>query len=147
MLDPVKKGKTMAVFKTTYRVTWSDTDAAQVVHHSNYFRLFERTEEEFYEHLGLSFNYIIECGYWLPRIEAFCQYKTPSRFGDVLEISLSVKEIKEKTIKYRFVVKKKDTDVLVAEGYVVVATADKKIRKAINIPSEIVEKLKAFQNS
>jgi len=29
----------------------------------------------------------------------------------------------------------------------VVATADKKIRKAINIPSDIVEKLKAFQNS
>lgn len=137
----------MAVFKTNYRVTWSDTDAAQVIHHSNYFRLFERAEEEFYEHLGLSFNYIIERGLWLPRIEVFCQYRTPSRFGDILEISLSVKEVKEKTVKYGFVVKKKDTDDLVAEGYVVAVAADKKIRKAINIPPEIVEKLKTFKNS
>lgn len=136
----------MAVFKTTYRITWSDTDAAQVVHHSNYFRLFERAEEEFYEHLGLSFNYIIEQGIWLPRIEVFCKYKTPSRFGDVLEISLSVKEVKEKVVKYRFVIKKNSTKDLVAEGYVVAVAADKKIGKAINIPKEIVDKLHAFRN-
>lgn len=137
----------MAIFKTTYRVTWSDTDAAQIVHHSNYFRLFERAEEEFYEHLGLSFNYIIERGIWLPRIEVCCRYKTPSRFGDILEISLSVEEVKKKAVKYGFVVKKKDTSASVAEGYVVAVAADKKIGKAINIPSEIVEKLKAFKNS
>ncbi|MFQ6068134.1 MAG: acyl-CoA thioesterase [Candidatus Bathyarchaeia archaeon] len=137
----------MAVFKTTYRVTWSDTDAAQVVHHSNYFRLFERAEEELYEHLGLSFNYIIERGVWLPRIEVFCRYKTPSRFGDILEISLSVKEVREKAVKYGFIIKKKGTDILVAEGYVVAVAANKEIGKAINIPSEIIEKLKAFKNS
>lgn len=137
----------MAIFKKIYRVTWSDTDAAQVVHHSNYFRFFERAEEEFYEHLGFSFNNIKERGFWLPRIEVFCRYNKPSRFGDILEISLSVKEIKEKAVKYCFQVKEKDADVLVAEGYVVVVAADKKIGKSINIPSEIVEKLKAFKNS
>jgi len=137
----------MAVFKTTYRVTWSDIDGAQVVHHANYFQFFERAEEEFYEHLGLSFNYLIERGLWLPRIEVFCQYKAPSRLGDTLEVSLSIKEIKEKAVKYGFVVKKKDTDVLVAEGYVVAVAADKEIGKAIKIPFEIVEKLKAFKNS
>lgn len=137
----------MAVFKTIYRVTWSDTDAAQVVHHSNYFRLFERAEEELYEHLGLSFNYFIERGIWLPRIEVFCRYKTPSRFGDTLEISLSIKEIKEKSVKYGFVVKKRDADTLVAEGYVVAVASDEEIGKAIKFPSEIVEKLETFKNS
>ncbi len=137
----------MVVFKTVYRVTWSDTDAAGVVHHSNYFRLFERTEEEFYEHLGLSIDYLANLGFWLPRIEVFCTYRTPSRFGDVLEISLSVDEIKEKVVKYGFVVKKKDTDILVAEGYVVAVAADKGFGKAINIPHKVIEKLKAFKNS
>ena len=136
----------MAVFKTIYRITWSDVDAAQVVHHSNYFRFFERAEEEFYEHLDLNLNYFVENGIWLPRIEVFCQYKTPSRFGDTLEISLSIKEIKEKAVKYEFVVRKKDTDVLVAEGYVVAVASDKEIGKAINLPSEISGKLKAFRN-
>jgi len=140
------KGINLAVFKTTYRVGWSDVDAAQVVHHANYFRLFERAEEEFYEHLGLGFGYIVERGFWLPRIEVFCKYKAPSRFGDVLEIGLSIEEIKEKAVKYGFMVKKKDTNILVAEGHVVVVAADKSFGKAINIPSEIVEKLKAFKN-
>ena len=53
----------MAVFKTIYRVSWSDIDGAQVVHHSNYFRLFERAEEDFYQHLGLSLSYFMKNGF------------------------------------------------------------------------------------
>ena len=128
---------------------WSDIDAAQVVNHSNYFRFFQRVEEEFYEFLGLGpgFNYFTERGIWLPRVEVFCQYKAPSSFGDILEISLTIMEIREKSVKYGFVVKQKDTNVLVAEGYVVIAAADRKIEKAIDFPLEIVKKLKTFKKS
>ncbi len=136
----------MAAFKTTYRVVWSDIDGAQVVHHANYFKLFERAEEEFYDHLGLGFNYLIERGLWLPRVEVFCRYKTPSRLGDTLEISITIEEIKEKAVKYGLVVKKKDSDIPVAEGYVVAVAANREFGKAVNIPAEIVEKLKTFQN-
>ena len=69
----------MPPFKTTYRITWADTDAAQVVHFSNYFRFFERAEEEFYEHLGFTFSDKTLRGLWFPRAEAFCQYKKPAR--------------------------------------------------------------------
>ena len=86
----------------------------------------------------MSFNYIIERGFWLPRIEAFCKYKTPSRFGDILEITLSIEEVKEKAVKYGFTVKKKDTDILVAEGYVVAVAADKKIGKDMGKIKEII---------
>jgi len=137
----------MAVFKTTYKVTWSDVDAARVVHHSNYFRFFQRAEEEFYEHLGLGlgFNYFMERGIWLPRTEVFCQFKAPSGLGDTLEISLTVKEIREKSVKFGFIAKKKDTDILVAEGYVLAVAADRNAGEAIKIPSEIIEKLEAFK--
>jgi len=134
----------VAVFKTTYRVVWADVDGAQVVHHANYFRLFERAEEEFYEHLGLGFNYFIEHGFWLPRIGVFCRYRAPSRLADRLEISLSIEEIKEKAVKYGFIVKK-DADVFVAEGYVVAVAADKEFGRAISLPLEVVEKLEAFK--
>lgn len=136
----------MATFKTEYRVTWSDTDAAQVVHHSNYFRLFERAEEEFYEHLGLDFSQMVE-RFWLPRIEVYCKYKAPSRFGDTLEIELSVDEVKRKTVKYVFKIKKLKegkTEIL-AEGYVVAVAADKEFGRAISIPVHIVEKLRGFK--
>jgi acyl-CoA thioester hydrolase len=73
-------------FKTALRVTWADIDAAQVVNFSKFFAYFGRTEEEFYRSLGLSFTDLRERGFWLPRVEAFCQYRQPARFDDVLEV-------------------------------------------------------------
>jgi acyl-CoA thioester hydrolase len=132
------------VFRTSYRVTWADTDAAKVVHFSNYFRLFERAEEDFYRHLGFSFADIRTRGLWFPRVEAFCQYKKPAGFNDLLETELTVEGLKEKSVKYGFRIINKDTDVLVATGYVVVVAADKQAGKAAQIPREIAEKLKPF---
>ena len=131
-------------FKTSFRVAWADTDAAQVVHFSNYFRFFERTEEEFYRNLGFSFNDIAAKGLWFPRVSTFCQYHKPARFNDLLEAELAIEELKEKSVKYGFRVFNKDSGVLLAEGYVVVVAADKQTGRATQIPREIVEKLKAF---
>ncbi len=106
------------------------------------------TPTAFGRHLSLGIYVLVEQReFWLPRIEAFCSYKALSRFGDVLEISLSIEEIKEKTVEYGFSVNKEDSDVTVAEGYAVAANANKKTRKAISVPSGIIEKLKAFRNS
>jgi acyl-CoA thioester hydrolase len=131
-------------FRTSYRVTWADTDAAQVVHYSNYFRLFERAEEEFYRQLGFSFTDVSIKGFWFPRVEAFCQYKRPARFNDVLEIELTVEDLKEKSVKYGFKIFNKETAVLLAVGYVVVVVADRKTETAVRIPKEIADKLKQF---
>jgi acyl-CoA thioester hydrolase len=132
------------VFKTSFRIVWVDTDAAQVVHYSNYFRFFERTEEEFYRHLGFSFADTAKRGLWLPRIEAFCQYKKPARFNDLLEVELVVQELKEKSMKLGFKIFNKDNATLLATGYVVIVAADKQTGKATPIPAEIMEKLKPF---
>ncbi|MEM2281872.1 MAG: acyl-CoA thioesterase, partial [Candidatus Bathyarchaeia archaeon] len=69
----------MQSFKALYRVSWVDTDAAQIVHFSNFFRFFERAEEEFYEQMGLT-EWLGVKDLILPRGEAFCQYKKPARF-------------------------------------------------------------------
>ncbi|MCL6579020.1 MAG: acyl-CoA thioesterase [Candidatus Bathyarchaeota archaeon] len=134
----------LAAFKTSFRITWADTDAAQVVHYSNYFRFFERAEEEFYRHLGFSFTDINKMGIWLPRVESFCQFKKPARFGDLIEVELTVRELKEKSIKYEFKIFNKESAVLLANGYVVIVAADKHMERAVQIPKEIVEKLKPF---
>lgn len=81
-------------FTTSFRVSWADTDAAQVVHFFNYFKFFEKVEEEFYRHLGFSIDDITNRGIWLPRVEAFCQFKKPARFNDLIEIELTIEELK-----------------------------------------------------
>jgi acyl-CoA thioester hydrolase len=131
-------------FKTSYRVVWADTDAAQVVHYSNFFRLFERAEEEFYRHLGFSFTEFGKRGIWFPRVEAFCQYKKPARFNDLLQIELSIGDLREKSVKYEFKVLNEETSALLASGYIIAVAADKRSGRATDIPMEIVEKLRPF---
>jgi len=131
-------------FKTSFRASWADTDAAQVVHFSNYFRFFERAEEEFYRHLGFSFTDVKNKGLWLPRVEAFCQYKKPAKFNDLLEVELTIEELKEKSVKYGFKIFNKESAILLATGYVVIVAADKQTGKATQIPNEIFEKMKPF---
>jgi acyl-CoA thioester hydrolase len=131
-------------FRTSFRVTWADTDAAQVVHYSNYFRFVERAEEEFYRHLEFTFTDTARRGLWFPRVEAFCQYMKPARFNDLLEVELAVEELKEKSVKYSFRIANAETAVLLARGYIVLVVADKQTGKATQIPSDIAEKLQPF---
>ncbi|MCS7124746.1 MAG: acyl-CoA thioesterase [Candidatus Bathyarchaeota archaeon] len=133
----------MQSFKALYRVSWVDTDAAQIVHFSNFFRFFERAEEEFYEHVGLT-DWLGAKDVILPRVEAFCQYKKPARFNDLLEIELTVEALKEKSVKYGFKIYNKKTTELLANGYIVAVAVDRQTLRAVPIPKEVVEKLKAF---
>lgn len=121
-----------------------DTDAAGVVHYSNYFRFFERVEEEFYRSLGFGFTDFREKGLWFPRAEASCQYKKPARFNDLLEVELTVDELKEKAVRLGFTVANKETSDLLACGYLVVVAADRQTGKATQIPASIVERLRPF---
>jgi acyl-CoA thioester hydrolase len=130
-------------FKTVLRVTWADTDAAQVVHYANFFRFFERAEEELYRRLGFSFTDFRTKGLWFPRVEAFCQYKRPAKFNDLLEVELTVEELKEKSVKYGFRVVNKETSDLLAKGHLVAVVVDRQTGEAAPIPHEFVQKLKS----
>jgi acyl-CoA thioester hydrolase len=130
-------------FKASFRVTFVDTDGAGVVHYSNYFRFFERTEEEFYRHLGFDFTDFRQRGLWFPRVEAFCQYKKPATYGDLLEVELHVEELKEKSAKLSFNVVNEAGELL-AFGYLVIVAAEKQTGRATQIPKDILEKLRPF---
>jgi len=131
-------------FNTSLRVTWVDTDAAGVVHYSNYFRFFERAEEEFYRYVGFDFTNLKERGLWFPRVETSCQYKKPAKYSDMLVIEVSVEELKEKSVKLGFKVVNEKTDDLLAFGHLVIVAADKQTGHATRIPVDIFDKLKPF---
>ena len=138
----------MPPFKTSFRVSWVDTDAAGIVHFSNYFKYFEKAEEELYRTLEFNFKSVAEkYGVVLPRVEAWCCYKRPLRFNDLVEIELSVKELREKAVKYWFKVYNKQNGQLAAEGYIVAVAADKNLGGAVKIPEEIAEKLRAYMET
>jgi acyl-CoA thioester hydrolase len=92
-------------FKLTRQVEFSDTDAAGIMHFSNFFRFMEAAEHAFFRSLGTSIHAASSDLGW-PRVYADCHYKYPLRFEDVVEISLFVREKRTKSIVYTFVFRK-----------------------------------------
>jgi len=92
-------------FKTTRRVQFAETDMAGVLHFSNYYRYMEEIEHAFWRSLGLSVmtnhpdsgvNEIIS---W-PRVATSCQYFSPARFEDELELVFTVTEISNRSFTF-----------------------------------------------
>ncbi len=93
-------------FRLQRRVEFSETDAAGIVHFSNFFRYMEAVEHAFFRSLGHSVmwrDHQPPLGF--PRVAAACEYVSPLRFEDVVELHLLVREKKPRSLSYevRFV--------------------------------------------
>lgn len=84
-----------------HRVAFSETDMAGVVHFSNYFRMMEAVEHDFFRQLGLSIvmtHEALEIGW--PRVASSCEFFGPLRFEDEVELVMTVIKVGEKSFNY-----------------------------------------------
>jgi acyl-CoA thioester hydrolase len=131
------------VFKHSLRVHWVDTDTAGVMHFSNYFRYAETCEEEFYRSLSLPLTEIHQkFGILLPRIEAHCQYKTACKFDDLIEVTLKIREVQEKTITYDFQLIRESDRKVAAEGFIKCIAVNSEW-KAVPLPPAVATALRS----
>jgi acyl-CoA thioester hydrolase len=113
-----------------------------IMHYTNYFRYFEVCEEEFYRSKSLSFNDIeAKYGIKLPRVEAHCNYKARCRFDDILEVTIRVRDVAEKTITWDFRVVRQHDGKLAAEGYIKCIAVNSEW-KAVQLPSELAKTIR-----
>lgn len=138
-------------FKYIKRVEFSETDAAGLLHFSNYFRYMEIAEHAFFRSVGLSIHDgdpFPAIGW--PRVHVECQYKKPLHFEDEVEITLVVREMTEKSISYEFTfckLKDGNPEENLARGKVVAVCIQfdeqGKIVGSTRIPREITNKIEA----
>jgi acyl-CoA thioester hydrolase len=96
------------------RVQFYETDAQGILHHSNYFRLFEETRSELLRSLGVPYSKLREEGYEVVLLEAECRFKKPIFYDEevCVEIRLDSMDRYFFSFSYRLSVK----DSLRAEG-------------------------------
>ncbi len=93
----------MMPFHSSRRVEFHETDMAGIVHFSNFFRYMECAEGDFLRARGVAFALTWEgepIGF--PRVSASCDYLKPARFGDVLDIAVTIDRLGEKSVTYAF---------------------------------------------
>ncbi len=132
-------------------VQFSDTDMAGIVHFSNFFRFMERAEHAFFRSLGLSIVERKDAALednpvgW-PRVHASCDFIAPLRFEDEVDVELLVEELRTRSIRYLFRVRKVD-GTLAAEGRIAAVCVQKDPArggmKAVEIPARVRSQLEA----
>ncbi|MFQ5752059.1 MAG: acyl-CoA thioesterase [bacterium] len=130
---------------TTRKIEFADTDLAGIVHFARFFVFMETTEHEFLQSLGTSVSTQLDGNKigW-PRLAASCEYLSPAKFEDVLDIHLLVVRKGTKSITYKFIFTRDDD--IIARGQMTsaccICNPGEKV-SAIPIPAFIVDKIKA----
>ena len=105
--------------RTFVRVRFGDTDPYGIVYFVSYFRYCHRAIEEFLRACGLkpeeTFKNVQE-GFGLPIVEAWCRFRRPSRYGEMLRIETRIQEVRGKAIIFRFEFYPEEGMELMAEG-------------------------------
>lgn len=133
----------MHEFTTERKIEFADTDMGGIVHFSKFFVFMETAEHRFLNAIGTSVSLEHEgrtIGW--PRVSATCDYKSPARFGDTLEILVRVRRKGTKSMTYDFTFRTRGEEIATGSMTSVccILEPDEKVRP-IPIPSFIADKI------
>jgi len=125
------------------RVRFVETDLMGVVHHSNYFRWFEMGRVEYLRQAGVFLTDLLKEGIIFPIRDVSCQYRSPSRFDDLIRIETTMAELSPVKMVFGYRIVKVDGDVLLASGKTINLFTNS-AGKIIRLPGKYYERLQAF---
>jgi acyl-CoA thioester hydrolase len=84
----------MLEFRTRRRIEFADTDLGGIAHFSRYFVFMESAEHELLRSVGVEVHARREEGIvgW-PRLATSCEYRSPARYGEELDIVVRVERV------------------------------------------------------
>ncbi|MCS1410231.1 MAG: putative esterase [Verrucomicrobia subdivision 3 bacterium] len=135
------------------RVEFADTDMAGIMHFSSLFRFMESAEHAFIRSLGHSVTLNdIDPTLGFPRVRAEADFRHPFRFEDEIEIELTVRAKRRRSITYGFKLRRAgDVERVVgAEGAITVVCVRKSPDGKIDVsdlPPELADKIMAHQEA
>jgi acyl-CoA thioester hydrolase len=118
------------------RVRYAETDQMGVAYHANHFVWFEVARTDWLRTHGATYRALEADGYFLPVIEARCEYRQPARYDDDLSITATARLISPVRIGFDYEIM--GPSAVVAVGATVHATLDRDGRP-VRVPARILE--------
>ena len=132
-------------FTIEERVRWGDVDAARIIFYGAYIHFFEFAETELFREVGLHYGVMFdELKIWLPRVHLECDFRRAARLDDLLEVSVYVGRVGNKSMRLNFEVRRKGLDELIATAHFVLAAVNQNTFETVPIPLELREKLAPY---
>lgn len=127
------------------RVRWGDVDAARIIFYGAYIRFFEFAETELFREVGLPYRVMFdELDVWLPRVHLECDFLRVAQLDDLLEVSVYVGRIGDKSMRLDFEVSRKGEEELVAKAHFVLVAVRKDTFESVPIPDLLRQRLAPY---
>jgi 4-hydroxybenzoyl-CoA thioesterase len=123
-------------FETSIRVRFGDEDHAQIVYYPRFFHFFHCAFEDFFDRQGHPYRACLDAGIGWPAVHAEADYKRQVRFGDDLDLAVTVTKIGRSSATFRYVGTRRGDDEPAVIGVIVVACIDMTTMRAREIPAE-----------
>lgn len=132
-------------FTIEERVRWGDVDAARIIFYGAYIRFFEIAETELFRAVGLPYSVIFdEIDLWLPRVHLECDFHRVAKLDDMLEVSVYVGRIGNKSMRLNFEVRRKGEEELLATAHFVLAVVRKDDFESVPVPDLLRQRLSPY---
>ena len=127
------------------RVRWGDVDAASIIFYGAYIRFFEFAETELFRAVGLPYSVMFEeLDIWLPRVHLECDFHHAAQLDDLLEVSVFVGRIGNKSMRLDLEVRRKGDELVIAHAHFVLAAVRRDTFETVTIPDELRQRLSDY---
>lgn len=100
-----------------HRVSYGETDCMGVVYYAEYFHFFERARSAYIRDCGMSYATVEKKGILLPVRDAFCRYRQPARYDDLILIRCGISEIGGASLVFVYEIWNESRNAQLCEGH------------------------------
>jgi 4-hydroxybenzoyl-CoA thioesterase len=132
-------------FTRSVPIRFSHCDPAGIVYFPHYFDMFNGLIEDWYgQELGYDYAELITGGrYGFPFVHIECDFKIPSRIGEVIDLTLLIEDIGRSSLAIAIVCHRDNIERLRAR--MVTAMMSLETRKAVPMPQSLREVIEAYR--
>ncbi|NMB82004.1 MAG: acyl-CoA thioesterase [Ignavibacteria bacterium] len=134
----------MISHSTEIRVRYADTDKMQFVYNGKYLEYFEVGRTELLRSLGLPYSQVEKEGYQLPLLEAGIKFLKPAQYDDTIIVKATVKELYSPKVHIEYVITRKGTEEIIAEGFTTHIFMKAETKKAVRPPKLYIDILAPY---
>lgn len=131
-------------FSIRDRVRWSDVDAAGIICYGAFLRFFELAETELFRAAGFP-PAALSDKLWLVRRRVECDFHSPVRLDEELDVGACVAAVRTTSIQIGFVAVRASDAVLVAESRYILVGVDRAGLRPTPLPPDLRAGLAAYR--
>lgn len=132
------------IARVEHHVDFFDTDAMEVVHHSNYIRWFEIGRVEFLRMAGITLGQLMEDGYVFPITDISAKFLSPGHFDDILVIETTPTALTKAKMAFDYRILRKGEDTVLVTGHTQNVFTNRETGKIARLPEKYYIKLIAM---